>query len=80
MNSSFEGYEWICTADTSCLLLMMHFAISFMYLEGKLFPQIIYVGQSWPEEHACTVISILFIISKSNLLWEGVCVTQEVNI
>lgn len=78
MNGRFEVSEQICTVDTSCLPLMMHFAISFMYMGGKILPHIIYLGES-------TVISISFIIANSNctvtncnLLWEGVtCDTSQ---
>lgn len=46
MNSRVEGYEQIWAAHSSGLLLMMYFAIYFMYLEGKLSPWISCVGDS----------------------------------
>lgn len=46
MNGRFEVAEQICTVDTSCLPLMMHFAISFMYMGGKILPHVIYLGES----------------------------------
>lgn len=62
MNSNFEGYEQICTADTSSLLLKMHFAVSFMYLKGKLFPQMIYVGENGAGQKSMCVLSSPFCL------------------
>lgn len=60
--SSFKGYEQICSADPSFLLLMIHFAVSFMYLKGKVFPQILYVGESGAGRQSVRVLSPPFCL------------------
>lgn len=79
MNSRVEGYEQIRAARSSGLLLMMYFAIYFMYLEGKLSPdQLCRRQQGRPGQWAQTVPSVSFISGKCDLLWEGVvCDTRS---